>query len=292
MTVFALPLKTIYVDPKLNVSRGQRSISPQSVSSLVQDIESNGQLEPIGVVTVENAAWLSEEQLHEIEAQGKEFVLVFGFRRFAALSEIAKKKPLVTINAIAQGRMTLASAELANVAENWSREPPNEFDLTMACDRFVRIHKLKKEEVATRINRSPAFVESCIRIASVAPDVLDNYRVNCSREVRRRMLELADIEAMTSRERHELQREAWKQQESNAAAERRTDPQGGMRRTPPKRSNAIASRTDLKIAGERIMTAREAFNGREWVPIDNETRNIVRELIRWSLDVSSDIPVR
>jgi hypothetical protein len=188
--------------------------------------------------------------------------------------------------------MTLASAELANVAENWSREPPNEFDLTIACDRFVRVHKLKKEEVATRINRSPAFVEGCIKIASVAPDVLDNYRVNCSREIRRRMLELADIEAMTVREKHEMQREAWRQQESNAAAERRADPQGGMRRHPPKRSNAIASRTDLKIAGERTITAREVFDGHAWVPLDNQTRSIVRELIRWTLDVSSDIPVR
>jgi ParB-like chromosome segregation protein Spo0J len=291
-----LPLEIVWIDPRVNVSRGGRAITDANVRSLAEDIEQYGQQEPVGVVTLADALWMKSEEKAPIAKQGYEFVLVYGFRRLQALSMLAHKdaNTFGVVRAIEQGPMALSQAELANVAENWSREPPTEFDLTVACDRFVRVHKIKAAEIAKRVNRTPAFVESCVVIVSqVAPDLLEHYRVNCSRENRRRMILLAEIEASTTREKHEIQRRQWDELEANAAAERRSDPQGGIRNKKPRaRSGAIVSRGDLREAAERLLTAREFFDGQQWRPIDSVTRSAMREWVRWSLDASLELPVR
>lgn len=293
MSVLLLPLDAIFVDQSLNVSRGGNSIQESNVVSLAKDIEENGQLEPLGVVSLEDALWLSEPKKAEI-ASKHEFVLVFGFRRFAALKLLSKTLK-VEAKAIEQGPLTLAAAELANVAENWSREPPTEFDLTMACARFVKTHKIEVPVVARRVNKTEGFVESCVKIATkVAPDLLEHYKVNCSKETRRRMVELSAIEAPSKQEVYEAQRERWKELEEQAQRSIRNDPQGGMRRKPgrKKSSSSIATRMDLREASESVMLAREFFDGESWYPINGSMKRLLREWIRWSMNTSIELPVR
>lgn len=301
MTVLLLPLDVIHVDPRLNVSRGGNAITETNVRSLADDIAAYGQQDPVGVVAVADAKWIETQgpQVRPAVPPHAEYVLVYGFRRFQAIRSLSRddrfksQRRFHEIKAIELGPLTLSQAELANVAENWSREPPTEFDLTVACDRFVRFHKVKENEIATRINRSVSFVSACVAIVSkVAPDLLDHYKVNCSKEIRRRMLVLAEVDAPTLRERHELQRQRWEEMEADAARDRRNDPQGGIRPRHVKRSGALVSRADLKEAAERLLVAREVYDGQQWQPIDPATRNVLREWLRWSLDASMELPLR
>lgn len=295
--ILLLPLRLIHVDPKLNVSRGGRAITASNVASLAEDISANGQQEPVGVVRLEDAGWIQDPAKAHLEDGGVEYVLVYGFRRLAAVAALSANGPsgVGRVRAVCHdGPMSLAKAELFNVAENWSRDPPNEFDLTIACDRFIRVHKLTSVDVSKRINKPVAFVDACVKIASkVAPDLIDHYKVNCSKENRRRMVLLSEIEASTERERHQLQREKWKELEGEAADFRRKDPQGGMR---PNRKKAgaspVASRSDLRAASERVVFGTEVFDGQRWVPMDSATKAVLMEWIRWSMNANSDFPVR
>lgn len=281
MSTFVVSVDEIHVDPSLNVSRGGRWITPESVSELASDILDHGLLEPVGVTS--DPDWIDLE-----EQTGKRFLLVYGFRRFASVVSLDAKEIRVTD----LGPISQASAELANVAENWSREPPNDFDLTQACARFVRVLKVDPKVVSKRVNRPVSFVEECVSIVErVRSDLLDHYRVTCTREMRRRMRALAAIEG-TERERHERQGEWWREQESVRTEIANTDPVGRNRPAKRAKTKAVAGRSDHIQAAERLLMAREVYDGQGWRPLDEQTRAVLRRWIQWAIDPNSELPVR
>lgn len=288
-----LRIDTIHADASLNISRGGRPIVESNVTGLSEDIKAHGLLENIGVCHIDNAQWLSPIQRSELTSHGKEWLVVYGFRRFAACSLI---DGFVNIRAHDLGPLTLAEAELSNMAENGDREPPTDYDVTIACHRFVAAHKLTPALIAQRSGKSLKFIEDSVTIvARVSPKLLQFYRANCSRDVRRKMIELAAIDAGSEHERHELQEKQWATWEAAEGQERRENPNagfgprgGGKKRAP----GALVSRTELRAAAETTLVAREFWNGQAWVPASSERRELALAWIRWAMNPSEPMPVR
>ncbi len=289
-----LPMESIHADSSLNISRGGRPIAESNVAALADDIRAHGLLEDIGVCHVDNAEWLTPTQRSALNSNGLEWLVIYGFRRFAACSLI---DGFLTIRAHDLGPgLTLAHAELANLAENGDREPPTDYDVTVACHRFVTFHKIAPATIAQRSGKSLKFVEDSLAIvAKVSPKLLPFYAANCSRETRRKMFELATIDAASEHERHELQERRWNELEAAEGQERRENPNagfgprvGGKKRSP----GATVSRTDLRTAAESVLVAREFWNGREWVPATSEQRELALAWIRWVMTPSETMPVR
>lgn len=227
-----LSIASIHVDDTINVSRGGRPITDNDVSDLAMDIKEHGLLEEVGVIRIHHASWLTEEQIEELVAAGKSWLLIYGFRRLKACQLIGFRDVKV---AEVGTDVTLAQAELANVAENWGRRQPTDYDLMMACARFVNVHKTPVTEIALRTQKTIKYVEESVHIVKrVDPLLLQHYRANCSRDVRRKMLELANIDGVSDYERHQKQNAHWEALESAAAQERRTDPNAGFNPKRPK----------------------------------------------------------
>lgn len=272
-----LPLSAVLVDERRNVSRGGRVLSPSSVQSLAEDLRAHGQLEPVGVVSIAMAPWI--ERADEHAARGITHALVYGYRRALA----AKAASLDTILAIDCGVTSEDQANLANLAENWNREPPTEYDLTIAVAGFVA-RKVGKLTIASRINRTPSFVEECSWIVRrVAPDLLERYAIDSRRETRRKMVQLANVEGATERERHEAQRAQWQAWEAAEQKDRRTNPDAGRSKPRKTSTEHPASRTELRLALEGLATAREYWDGHAWQPMTTEAKSLIATCLVWAL---------
>ena len=273
-----LPLAAVYIDERRNVSRGGRTQTEASLSGLADDLRSHGQLEPCGVVPLRAASWV--ERPDELEARGVAYVLIYGYRRAAA----ARLAGLDAILAIDCGPLTDDAAQLANLAENWAREPPNEYDLTIAVAAFVA-RKVDRRVIASRTHRTPAWIEeSAWIVRRVAPRLLRHYAIDSRREMRRKMSQLANVEGGTDRERHEAQAALWAQWEVAEQTERRTDPDAGRARPTRTRrtSDAPATRTELYEAIEAVTLAREWHDGAEWIPMGADVRAALALALRWA----------
>lgn len=273
-----IPLSALLIDERRNVSRGGRAQTGASLQSLADDLREHGQLEPVGVVSLALATWIADTRTHA--ARGVTHVLVYGYRRALA----CRVAGLDSVLAIDCGPMSEDAADLANLAENWAREPPTEYDLTIAVARFVA-RKIGKLTIAHRIQRTAAFVEECSWIVRrVAPELLAHYAIDSRRETRRKMIALANLEGATERERHEAQAAQWQAWEQADQADRRTNPDAG--RAKPRRGSGDlpASRTELRLALERLVSdAREYHDGSDWRPLTPEVRGALVACVSWAI---------
>lgn len=211
-----IAIQKIYIDPQLNISRGCRAISKSSVKDLSDDIKTNGLMQPVGVAAIKGVGWMSVKDRDFLESEGFEWVLIHGFRRVAA----CKLAGLTEIKAEPQTAVTFVGAALANLAENWTRDPPNEYDLAVACHALSNTHGIDIDIISLRVNKSKKRVEDLIKIISrVSPDLLEKFKFKCTPEMRRKMLELASIDALSRGERHEKQRKRWAEMEAEEAIE-------------------------------------------------------------------------
>lgn len=279
-----IPLSALLVDERRNVSRGGRSLAASSVEALAADLAAHGQLEPVGVVSLALAPWIDRADEHR--ARGVTHVLVYGYRRALA----ARAAKLDTILAIDCGAMNEDTAALANLAENWSREPPTEYDLTIAVAGFVA-RKVGRLTIAHRIHKAPTYVEECSWIVRrVAPELLRHYAIDSRREMRRKMIALANVEGGTERERHEAQIAQWRAWEAAEQAERRRNPDAGTR--PPRRgsTDSPATRTELRGALEALAGAEHYHDGSAWQPMTAEVRAALVAALAWAIRPTVEIP--
>lgn len=238
-----VPTDVVCSDDTINVSREGQPITDADVADLAADLAAHGQREPVGLVAIEAAAWLTHAQRTQLGADGYLYLVVYGFRRVHACR--LAQRPVRAEITIAP--LTVAAAELANLGENWGAKPPTEYQLAWAVHRMVTVHHLPPAIVAPRVNRRAAWIaESVLIFDRVDPALLTWYRANCSGDTRRKMIALAAIEgADPSRTtRYRTQAEQWRTWEAQEATARRADPQGGIRpRGPDKQQRA---RHDLR----------------------------------------------
>lgn len=295
MTTRILPLSIIHVDDTLNVSRGGKPIrETPSLFALAEDIKASGQIDPVGVVPLAGALWLTEEERDRLAVSGKEYVLIYGFRRFKSCSIIEFE----TIRCQDLGKATRADAELENLAENCGREPPTDYDLTLACFRCATQHTFPTVTIARRVNKPVKWVEDSIAIVvNIAPDLLDHYRANCGVPVRRKMMQLLAIDGETQEIKHEHQRAQWKQWEIEEAQARTVDPNADFQRRGPSRAHRdrdtnVPTRTQLITAADAIIVGQHFYDGNKWRPMTPEVLGALRSFARWTLNPNENFPVK
>ena len=147
-----------------NVRRVRAGVS---VEDLAEDIARRGLLQNLNVRPVVDAAG-QETGMYEVPAGG---------RRFRALEILVKTKRLaktapVSCNVREAG--SPISAEEDSLAENVQREALHPLDQFRAFKALVE-RGLGEEEIAARFFVSPTVVKQRLRLASVAPALLDVY---------------------------------------------------------------------------------------------------------------------
>lgn len=236
-----VPLTLVHADPSLNVSREGQPITDADAAELAADIAAHGQTDPVGVVPLERALWLTHDEIAALDAERVAFLLIYGFRRHRACTLLCAQNERTTIRIDVLDRpFDRGAAELANLAENWGHKPPTEYQLTWAVHRMVIVRRVDPKLVALRTRHKIAWVHDAVSIVErVDPDLLQWYRANSAPEVRRRMLALASIDGVSTTVRYRLQQDQWAAWDRAEAIVRRADPQGGIApRGPDRRARA------------------------------------------------------
>lgn len=269
-----LSIASIHIDDTINVSRGGRPIADNDVSDLAMDIKQNGLLEEVGVIRTHHAAWYTTEQIEQLTTNDKGWLLIYGFRRLKACQLVGFRD----VKATEVGTdVTLAQAELANVAENWGRKQPTEYDLMMACARFATVHRLPLTDISLRIQKPIKYIEDSVSIATrVKPELLGYYRANSSRDIRRKMMELASIDDPVEYTRHQKQEARWNEMEQAEAQERRSNPHAGIGPKKPKTYNESKKYQRLVDATSDVI---EAYNDGDKRRLERSVRRL-EELVK------------
>lgn len=144
------------IHPELN----GRHIAPD-VEPLIQSIVSYGQLQP---VTIRRAAGMP--------------VLVAGFSRWRAVSEINKRKLLdkpIELRCC-YTQLTEKQAFLANIAENRDRCATTPMDDAYNLQRLINVHQMTEQECADAYRASVSWVKGRLALIEATPEVEKQIR--------------------------------------------------------------------------------------------------------------------
>jgi len=184
-TLVSLPLCAL-TRSKLNIRKTHRSVD---IAQLAASIASKGLLE--NLVVRPNG--------------GDNFEVVAGARRLAALKLLVKKKKVAHDYPVSC--LILESGEASDIvevslAENVMRAPVH------PADQFEAFSKLQKEglpveDIAARFGLTPNVVRQRLKLASVSPKLIAEYRDD--------EMTLEDLMAFTITDDHALQEQVWKE---------------------------------------------------------------------------------
>ena len=158
-----IPLSLIIADKRLN---SRKVMDEDTIAELATTIKKEGQLTPVKV---------------ERTKDGK-FSLVFGYRRFEAISLLNKENPekWPTIRAEVVDPMDPLARKLANIAENMAREDLTTFDQAVAFTDLQKTNDLSGSRIASSVGKSVAYVNNLLRIHDGLDDsVLARWRAEC-----------------------------------------------------------------------------------------------------------------
>jgi len=167
-----IPLKDIVADFAWNARSGDFKADSggkedeHNFGDLVKSMKQRGQDTPVVV-----------------RPKGKKFSLTAGFRRFAALSQIAEetKNPSLTIKAVVKDQSD-AAARAENIVENTARDDLKGPDLAWACHQLYVLEKTNGNELtdsalAEMVGKSQPYVSKLLRIMKgVTTKVTDAWR--------------------------------------------------------------------------------------------------------------------
>jgi ParB family chromosome partitioning protein len=124
-----------------------------------------------------------------------------GGRRLAALKLLAKRNRIerdAPVPCLVKGNGACATE--ISLAENFVRVPPHPADQFEAFANLAR-HNVSVAEIASRFGISETFVEQRLKLASVSPRLLAEYRAGA--------MTLDQLTAFTLSDSHHLQEEVW-----------------------------------------------------------------------------------
>ena len=177
----------------LSQSNVRRVNAGVSIEELADDIARRGLLHNLNVRPV-------------LDGEGQEtgsYEVPAGGRRFRALEHLVKTKRLAKnapVPCNVRDANSPISAEEDSLAENVRREPLHPLDQFRAFQRQVD-GGATVEEVATRFFVTPTLVKQRLRLASVAPDLLEAYAADA--------MTLEQLMAFTVATDHDRQRQVW-----------------------------------------------------------------------------------
>lgn len=168
-----VPLGAIEVNAEENT---RRLIG--DVSELAASIKERGLLQPLLVIKLATPQG-------EITADGETIIpvqryrLVLGYRRYKALrlayAGIDWTEILVSVSVMAQDTDP-ADVLSANLVENMQREDLHAYDMARGFLRLAEEHKLSGHKIATRVSKSPGYVNNLMRaIRELHPEILERW---------------------------------------------------------------------------------------------------------------------
>ncbi len=183
------PIKSIPLNRLRASSRNMRKTARHAgIPQLAADIAAKGLLENLVV--------------HPI-AGGKDFEVIAGGRRLAALEHLAKAKTIAKDHPVSclvvkeDSEVLLAEISLS---ENFQHVPPHPADQFEAFAK-LRAEGLEVADIASRFGIAKTFVEQRLKLASVSPRLLAEYR--------KERMTLEQAMAFTLSDDHALQEEVW-----------------------------------------------------------------------------------
>lgn len=144
-----VPLASIEVDP----GQPRKTFDQQAHDDLVASIEANGLIQPIG-----------------IRKQGKNYIVVFGERRFRAAKSLESKRPeLSTIMArVFSEDMSLDQIREIQLTENLLREDVHPVE---EADTIAELAKtMSMEEISAKIGKPVRFIKDRVRLTYLTPE--------------------------------------------------------------------------------------------------------------------------
>lgn len=183
--LLSIPLSDLVLSP-----RNARRTSSKTLDELAASIMSHGLLQNPVVIEQRNG-------------KGKptgSYEVVAGGRRLQALQQLAKQKKISTGHEITCKLVAHENAEEASTAENTVREamhPADEFEAFRAL--VDKGHSA--EEIAARFGVTPLAVQRRLKLANVAPELIEIYRAG--------EMSLDQLMALTISENHDKQRRVW-----------------------------------------------------------------------------------
>ena len=200
--IVRIPLSDIEVDPLWNsrcrsavLAEGEEDpktgMGSNGIRGLVASIRGSGQGTPVDVIP--NVA-----KIGQLIAPEKRYFLIAGFRRFEALSRIAKEDgdPTPAIDAIVRD-LTPVAARLLNLRENTARDDLRGADLAFGVAQLTKAApKMTGPEIAKELNKSVAHIANILKMnAKVDPELVKHWRDTPGNPVTMtNMFELASFE--------------------------------------------------------------------------------------------------
>lgn len=172
------------------------------VSSLMNSLKHNGQLQPIGVYKF-----------------GKKYKLVFGNRRRTAMTKLGWKTAFaVVFDSKEQANKKKGEWLIKNIAENVEREEITPFDLARAIDELLK-KKYTYKEVAVRLSQPVAKVRELHQLLKEIPKAQRKHVTSMGKGMNRkhvgtpittmgRIRVIADKYKLTTKQRNRLYKTA------------------------------------------------------------------------------------
>ncbi|WP_432263469.1 ParB/RepB/Spo0J family partition protein [Cupriavidus sp. TMH.W2] len=185
-----VPLNTLFISP-LNVRRMDNS----DITELAALIRSQSVLQNLLVVPEVD------------ERGGVRFGVVGGGRRMRALNHLAQRREIEEIHPVPVKIVAVETAEQASLAENSGREAMHPADEFEAFQR-QRDAGIPIEDIAATFGVTPLVVRRRLRLANIAPRLLQAYRQG--------ELKLDQLQALALTDRHDVQERVWEDAQKSA----------------------------------------------------------------------------
>jgi ParB family chromosome partitioning protein len=171
---------------KINIRKTDRLVD---IEQLAASIKANGLLENL-IVQATGAS----------SSDGSLFEVVAGGRRLAALKLLAKRKKLDRDHRVPCLIIENEAAVEASLAENFVRVPVHPAD---QCDAFAALNRQgsSADDIAARFGITPGFVLQRLKLSSVSPRLIAEYRQGA--------MTLEQLTAFTLSDNHKTQEEVW-----------------------------------------------------------------------------------
>jgi ParB/RepB/Spo0J family partition protein len=270
-----LALARIWIRPAENVSRNGQvdTRDAPKVLELADSMARGGQQEPVLVRAIPTS-------LAAHAPAGTDRLLVFGFRRALAAQVLGWTE----IDAMERDLDDEAAIE-ANVAENFIRDDPSDYQVAQAFLLLKRRCGFSAEEIALRVygdratNARRARVEQLLRIVERCPKrLLEIWQREPTVETRRALERIARIDGATVAERHRAMIDAWAAE--LVARERRASvPHRG--RGAPKGPRALPA-SGVQALRETLRSANAYVDPMTGMlkPLDDETKRAIDAVLR------------
>jgi ParB family transcriptional regulator, chromosome partitioning protein len=171
---------------KINIRKTDRLAD---IEQLAASIQANGLLENLVVQSADTSS-----------NDGPLFEVVAGGRRLAALKLLVKRKKLDRDHRVPCLVIENGAAVEASLAENFVRAPVHPAD---QCDAFAALNRqgLSADDIAARFGITPSFVLQRLKLSSVSPRLIAEYRQGA--------MTLEQLTAFTLSDDHKTQEEVW-----------------------------------------------------------------------------------